>query len=217
MNNEERRIIKSLNKLGVDTRYISLYQNTIYINNLKFSKFSRKREEEFHEEYPEIEVIRLKLFQKICIKVSRTIKNQIHPRDEIYISNDSTPENILLHILLEPYQRKYGITLTDNYSHGKIIANPKFLDEFASEYINLMISGRKITDSYEENTIYPLMHVHYEWINDWINSTKLEYTQSNYKTDEKVQGILNFLEKHIPNVNESIKQSVTYLDKNRID
>ena len=29
--------------------------------------------------------------------------------------------------------------------------------------------------------------------------------------------MLTFLEKHIPNVNESIKQSVTYLDENRIE
>ena len=96
MNDEERIIIKKLNKIGVDTRYISLYNNKIYINNLKFSKFSRNKEEKFHKEYPEIEVIRSKIFQKICIKASRTIKNQVKPRDKIYISDDLAPENILI-------------------------------------------------------------------------------------------------------------------------
>jgi hypothetical protein len=69
MNSEEKTIIKSLNKLGVDTRFISLYNNDIYVNNLKFSKFSRKKEDDFRKQYPNMEVVRSKLFQKICIKV----------------------------------------------------------------------------------------------------------------------------------------------------
>lgn len=216
MNDKERIIIKKLNKIGVDTRYISLYNNKIYINNLKFSKFSRNKEEKFHKEYPEIEVIRSKIFQKICIKASRTIKNQVKPRDKIYISDDLAPENILLHVLLEPYQRKYGITITSKKDNDTINANPKYLDKFALEYINLMISGNKITNHYEENTIYPLMHVSYQWIIDWINSTDIQHTQPQQENDTATD-ILNFLEKHIPNVNESIKQSVTYLDDNTIE
>lgn len=216
MNDEERIIIKKINKIGVDTRYISLYHNKIYINNLKFSKFSRNKEEKFHKEYPEIEVIRSKIFQKICIKASRTIKNQVKPRDKIYISDDLAPENILLHVLLEPYQRKYGITITSKKDNDTINANSKYLDKFASEYINLMISGNKITNHYEENTIYPLMHVSYQWIIDWINSTDIQHTQPQQENDTATD-ILNFLEKHIPNVNESIKQSVTYLDDNAIE
>lgn len=217
MNSNERVIIKSLNKIGVDTRYISLYEDCIYINNLKFSKFSRKKEDEFNQLYPNIHVIRSKLFQKICVRVSRTIKNQIKPRDEIYISNEATSKNILLHIVLESYRRKYGITISNEYDDNKIIASPKYLDEFASEYINLMLSGNKITDTYEDNTIYPLTHVSYEWINDWICSTDLDYIPSNKSTNKNIDEMLAFLEKHIPNVNESIKQSVTYLDENRID
>ncbi|MGN1321796.1 ATPase [uncultured Methanosphaera sp.] len=216
MNDKERIIIKKLNKIGVDTRYISLYNNKIYINNLKFSKFSRNKEEKFHKEYPEIEVIRSKIFQKICIKASRTIKNQVKPRDKIYISDDLVPGNVLLHVLLEPYQRKYGITITSKKDNDTINANPKYLDKFASEYINLMISGNKITNHYEENTIYPLMHVSYQWIIDWINSTDIQHTQPQQENDTATD-ILNFLEKHIPNVNESIKQSVTYLDDNTIE
>ena len=79
-----------------------------------------------------------------------------------------------------------------------------------------MISGNKITNHYEENTIYPLMHVSYQWIIDWINSTDIQHTQPQQENDTAAD-ILNFLEKHIPNVNESIKQSVTYLDDNAIE
>ena len=80
-----------------------------------------------------------------------------------------------------------------------------------------MLSGNKITDTYEENTIYPLIHVHQDWIDDWISSTDIKHITSNVEEDTKIKEMLTFLEKHIPNVNESIKQSVTYLDENRID
>lgn len=217
MNDNERAVIRSLNKIGVDTRYVSLYEDCIYINNLKFSRFSRKKEDEFNQLYPDINVIRSKLFQKICVRVSRTIKNQIKPRDKIYIRNEATAENILLHIVLEPYRRKYGITISNEYNDGKIRASPKYLDEFASEYINLMLSGKKITDNYEDNTIYPLTHISYMWISDWICSTDMNYVPLNRSADKNTDELLAFLEKHIPNVNESIKQSVTYLDENRTD
>ena len=54
------------------------------------------------------------LFQKICVKVSRTIKNQIKPKDEIYIDNTPTAKNIVLNIVLESYKRKYGIKIAHN-------------------------------------------------------------------------------------------------------
>ncbi|MCD7781605.1 MAG: ATPase [Methanosphaera sp.] len=215
MSDEYRTIIKSLNKIGVDTRYISLYDNTIYINNLKFSKFSKKRQESFNKDYPDIQVVRSKVFQKICIKTSRSLKNMISPHDEIYISNSNTAEDILLNIVLEPYKRKYGIIITHDDKANNIIASSKCLDDFANEYINLMIDGNKITDSYEENTIYPLIHVSREWINEWINQTGYDVEVSQYDNTIS-QEVLDFLETHIPNVCESIKQSVTYLDDNRI-
>ena len=213
MNNQEKQVIKTLNKLGVQTRFISLYENNIYINNLKFSKFSRQKEEEFHKEYPEIGVIRSKLFQKICIKVSRTIKNQIRPRTQLHIPDDKSLENILLYIVLEPYRRKYGIKITGTPSDESITVNNKCLDDFTLEYLNMMTNGKKIGDKLEENTIYPLMHVPYQWIRDWIKSTGIQYT-SHKEYDESIEAeIISFLEEHIPNVQESIKQSVNYLDE----
>ena len=216
MNKQERKIIKSLNKIGVDTRFISLYDDNIYINNLKFSKFSHKKEDDFHQLYPHIKIVRSKLFQKICIKVSRTIKNQIKPKEIIYLNPNQTDVNILLYILLEPYQRKYGIQITDELTEECIQVSSKTLNDFAEEYINLMIGGLLISNTYEEKTIYPLMHVSNQLIIDWINSTDIEYTKSITKKQTTSTQIIEFLNKHIPNVQESIVQSVKYLDENNI-
>ena len=214
MNAKEKTIIKSLNKTGVDTRFVSLYKNDIYINNLKFSKFSRKKEEKFREEYPEIEVHRSKLFQKLCIKVSRTVKNQIKPQSKLFIVNDNSLESIALYILLEPYKRKYGIKIVENPDDETINVSDKCIDDFCLEYINLMKNGEKIENNQQPNTIYPLKHVKYQWIKDWIESTNINYLfKKEYEEDTKKE-IINFLEKHIPNVQESIIQSVNYLEEN---
>ncbi len=213
---KEREIIKVLNNLGVETRFISLYNNVIYINNIKFSKFSKIKIERFHEVYPDIDVVKSKQFQSIAIKTSRSLKNLIKPQETIYIKKGQRPQDILLEIILEPYQRKYGITITDKYSNSCKIADSKYLDEFAIEYIDLMIDAKKIQDKYEDNTIYPLMHVSRKMIYDWIKTTDLEYVDCTC-SDTISEEVLEFLESHIPNVSESIKQSVTYIDENRID
>ena len=41
----KKDVLKYLKIIGVDTRFISYTPNKIYINNLRFSKFSRKRQE----------------------------------------------------------------------------------------------------------------------------------------------------------------------------
>lgn len=212
MNSRDKKIIKSLNKLKIDTRFVSLYDNCIYINNLKFSKFSRQKEEYFHEEYPEIRVIRSKIFQKICTKVSRTVKTQIKPKITLCIPDDDVLENILLYILLEPYKRKYGVKIIAQQTSDSILVNPTCLDDFVSQYINLMLEGCKITEELNENEIYPLKHVSSQLIFDWAENNNIKYEKTYYKKDERTEEIIEFLEKHIPNVQESIKQSVNYLD-----
>lgn len=214
MNGEEKTIIKSLNKIGVDTRFISLYKNNIYINNLKNSKFSRKKEEKFRQQYPEIEVNRSKLFQKICIKVSRTVKKEIKPQSKLYIENDDTLESNLLYILLEPYKRKYGIRIVENQDNDTIKVSKDCLDDFCLNYINLMKNGEKIENRLEKNTIYPLKHVNYQWIYDWVKSANISYSSRREYEEDTNKKIINFLEKHIPNVEESIMQSVNYLEEN---
>ena len=138
----------------------------ININNLKFSKFSRQKEEYFHEEYPEIRVIRSKIFQKICTKVSRTVKTQIKPKMTLCILDNGILENILLYILLEPYKRKYGVKIIAQQTSDSMLVNPTCLDDFVSQYINLMLEGCKITEELNENEIYPLKHVSSQLIFD---------------------------------------------------
>lgn len=214
MTPKEKEIIKALNKVGVDTRYISLYNNNIYINNLKFSKFSRKKEEKFLTDYPEKKVYRSTLFQKICIKVSRTVKNQIKPRDTLYIPDDDLIENEVLYILLEAYKRKYGIKINRKVNNGIIVSNDS-LDDFSSRYINQMLNGELITEKLEDKTIYPLMHIPHQWIIDVAETMQIPVNKTRKYEDNSSKEVIEFLEKHIPNVQESIKQSVKYLDENR--
>lgn len=216
MNDKDRTTAKNLNKIGVDTRFISIYKDDIYINNLKFSKFSRKKEEEFHKLCPDSNVIRSTLLQKICVKVSRTIKNQIKPRETIYIADDSSMENILLYILLEPYKRKYGIRLTCDKDKADKIASPKCLDDYINEYVTQMTNAERITDTIIENTVYPLEHVEHEWITDWIRQTGIKYEKTLYHASSDTEETVQFLRKHIPNVKESMKQSIKYLDEHAI-
>ena len=67
----KKDVLKFLKIIGVDTRFISYTSDKIYINNLRFSKFSKKRQHTFNKQYPNIEVVRNSLFQKICSKASR--------------------------------------------------------------------------------------------------------------------------------------------------
>ena len=87
-------------------------------------------------------------------------------------------------------------------------------DDFCLNYLNSMTEGRKITNNLEENTIYPLKHVKHQWICDWVESTNIKYSSRKEMNEDNNKEILNFLEKHIPNVQESIIQSVNYLEKN---
>ena len=64
----KKYVLKFLKIIGVDTRFISYTPEKIYINNLRFSKFSRTREKTFKKQYPDIGVVRNSLFQKICSK-----------------------------------------------------------------------------------------------------------------------------------------------------
>lgn len=214
MDIKTRQIIKTLNKIGVDTRYISFYQNTIYINNLKFSKFSRKKEDTFHETYPQIPIIRSKIFQKICIKTSRTLKNQIKPKDHIYTPNTDKPEDILINIILEPYQRKYGITITHNDNDENIkYTNNQTLTQFINQYLNQMINSQKIEEKKDPNTIYPLEDIPDEWIYEWIKTTNIKHTTKIRQTQPEIIKISQFIKKHIPQYEQSIKQSVKNLNR----
>ncbi|MDR3222679.1 MAG: hypothetical protein LBT66_02920 [Methanobrevibacter sp.] len=103
-------VLKFLGRIGVDTRFISFYEDRIYINNLRFSKFSKKREEIFKNRFPKINVLRSTAFQKIAIKASKSLSHSIGIKDQILIFN-GTKRDVLSNIILESYLRKYGINL----------------------------------------------------------------------------------------------------------
>ena len=115
-----------LKKIGVDSRFVSFYQKDsidhnapiddtvkLYIENLRFSKFSKTRTVLFNKYYPDIEVVRSSLFQKICARASKTLANGLNPQDTVIIPPIDNPYNELLYIVLEPYSRKYGISFIE--------------------------------------------------------------------------------------------------------
>ena len=101
----KKDVLKFLKIIGVDSRFISYTSQKIYINNLRFSKFSRKREATFKKQYPEIEIVRNSLFQKICSKSSKVLSLEIKPNSVILMPQN----NFMVDVLMEPYTRKYGL------------------------------------------------------------------------------------------------------------
>ena len=101
----KKDVLKFLKIIGVDTRFISYTPEKIYINNLRFSKFSRKRESTFKKQFSEIDVVRSSLFQKICSKSSKVLALEIKPNTKILMPED----NFIIELLLEPYTRKFKL------------------------------------------------------------------------------------------------------------
>ena len=124
----KKDVLKFLKIIGVDTRFISYTPNKIYINNLRFSKFSRKREETFKKQYSEIDIVRSSLFQKICSKSSKLLALEIKPNSKILLPED----NFLIELLLEPYTRKYGVKL-DN-QHFVILKSDEDADDLEKNW-----------------------------------------------------------------------------------
>ena len=110
--------------------------------------------------------------------------------------------------------RKYGIKITDKQTSDSINVSKECLDDFSMTYMNQMINGEKIHETTQNNTIYPLTHVPHQWIEDWINTTDIKHVKTRKHEENVEHEILDFLEKHNPNVQESIKQSVSYLEEN---
>ena len=120
----KKDVLKFLKIIGVDTRFISYTPQKIYINNLRFSKFSRKREATFKKHYPGIEIVRNSLFQKICSKSSKVLSFEINPNSVILMPKN----NFMVEVLMEPYTRKYGVKLVYEGDYDYVI-NPTILDD----------------------------------------------------------------------------------------
>jgi hypothetical protein len=215
-----RELVKFLQKIGVDTRFVSIIEDKVYINNLKFSRFSRKKEELFKKSFPEVDVIRSKIFQKICMRASRNLAHCIQPKEKIFLVENDDLRNFAIHIILEPYQRKYGIELIFGKSMDEAenldidsIALPITLDDEAQNILQLMLDGEKIellssNESYKDiKLIYPLINVPKSWIYSWTQNT----ADNELNQDEYAEDLLKFLESLVPDVRENLLKSALFI------
>lgn len=218
-----RDLAKFLQKIGVDTRFVSITNDKVYINNLKFSRFSRKKEELFKNSFPEVDVVRSKIFQKICMRASRNLAHCIRPKEKIFLAEGNDPCSSALYIILEPYQRKYGIELIFGEDIGKSkdlnvdsIALPITLDDEARNILELMLDGKKIglLSSKEscngKKLIYPLINVPKSWVYSWAQNTSYNKLDQNYKSAED---LLKFLEHLVPDVRENLLKSASFVSR----
>jgi len=215
-------LLKSLKKIGVDTRFVSVIENRIYINNLKLSRFSRSKEEEFLKLYPQINVLRSKMLQRTCIKASRNLAHCLHPKDRIFLLKDKDPINFALYVILEPYQRKYGIELilSDDIKdlaglNVDLVASAITLDNEVLNILNQMLYGEKIElissvkAKNHQNIIYPLINIQKDWIYSWMEYEFPKFGVQKYETEE----FLSFLETIIPDVKENLYKSALFVSK----
>lgn len=200
-------VLKYLKIIGVDTRFISYTPEKIYINNLRFSKFSRKREETFNKQYPEIKVVRNKLFQKICAKSSKVLSYEIEPNSRILMPKD----NFIIELLLEPYTRKYGVKLVHDGEYD-LKVNPIILDDKVNDIFENIFDGEGLNFNQSENEIYPLINVSLDWINSFLEMDGQEviHAQNN---DELSRSFSLFLEDVAPQYKENVLKASEFIDE----
>lgn len=174
----KKDVLKYLKIIGVDTRFISYTPDKIYINNLRFSKFSRKREATFKKQYPQIEVVRNKLFQKICAKSSKHLALEAKPNSRILMPKD----NYIVELLMEPYTRKYGVKLVYEGDYD-LAVNPLILDDQVNNIFEGIFKGEGLNFVKNENEIYPLANVSLDWINSFLEMDGQELIESENRDD----------------------------------
>ena len=202
----KKDVLKYLKIIGVDTRFVSYTPQKIYINNLRFSKFSRKRQETFTKQYPDIEVIRNSLFQKICSKSAKTLAD-IKPNSKVLIPED----NFIVEVLLEPYTRKYGVKLVYDGEYD-LIANPVILDDKVNRIFSTIFAGEGLEFDRKENEIYPLINVPINWINSFLEMDGQDKIE-NENSDELASSFMEFLEDVAPQYRENVLKASDYIEK----
>ncbi|MGB9845415.1 hypothetical protein [Methanothermobacter tenebrarum] len=202
-------VIKFLSSIGVDTRFVSVMEDSILINNLRFSRFSRKREELFKKYYPNMKVVRSKIFQMICSRVSRVLSNELKPHQRILIKEGDDPLSYTLYAVLEPYTRKYGVRLVTRQGFD-LIACPLTLDHIIADAIEKMINGKLISgpplEDRKGRLLYPLSKVPVAWIERWLGVGPIKVTR-----DDVVQEFIGFFEEVLPQFRENMLKSLEYI------
>lgn len=210
-NDTKSDILRFLKDLGVDTRYISIWENKIYINNLRFSKFSKRRQNNFELKFKSQKVIRSSLFQEIATNASRELSKTIKPKMKILIKKDVNP---LINILLEPYTRKYGVKLVlDENEEYDVIASKLTLDMKIHLICNNIFKGKGINyPVFDKNYIYPLIKVTNKQINDFLGGKILEEKYNDISGE-----FIEFLDETVTQYKFNILKSVEYLEENQLN
>jgi hypothetical protein len=203
----KKDVLKFLKIIGVDTRFISYTPEKIYINNLRFSKFSRTREKTFMKQYPEIEVVRNSLFQKICSKSAKNLTLEVTPNSTILMPYD----NFMIEILLEPYTRKYGVKLVHDGDYDFAV-NPIVLDDKVNNIFSSVFSGEGLEFKETSNEIYPLANVPLEWINSFLQMDGKDKIES-VNDDELAISFSEFLEDVAPQYKENVVSAADFIEK----
>lgn len=202
----KKDVLKYLKIIGVDTRFISYTPEKIYINNLRFSKFSRTREATFKKQYPEIEVVRSKLFQKICSKSSKHLALEVEPGSTILMPKD----NYLVDLLMEPYTRKYGVKLVYEGDYD-LIVNPLILDDQVNNIFEGIFKGEGLNYSKKDNEIYPLANVSFDWISSFLEMDGQELIEKKNK-DELANSFSEFLEDVAPQYKDNVVSAAEFIN-----
>ena len=209
--NSKSDILRFLKDIVVDTRYVSIWENKIYINNLRFSKFSKRRQNNFELKFKSQKVIRSSLFQEIATNASRELSKTIKPKMKILIKKDVNP---LINILLEPYTRKYGVKLVlDENEEYDVIASKLTLDMKIHLICNNIFKGKGINyPVFDKNFIYPLIKVTNKQINDFLGGKILEEKYNDISGE-----FIEFLDETVTQYKFNILKSVEYLEENQLN
>ncbi len=228
---EKQDVVKFLQRHGVETRFVSIVDEKVYVNNLKLSRFSREKEEIFLTNFPNYNVRRSKVFQKICTRASRVLKNSLSPGDRILITGPVNCANRMVEIVLEPYSRKYGVeiisvpeldfkdmklsSVREGNPEADAVALPIILDIEVENILDSMIKGDKLellssqTENEGMKLIYPLINVPRSWIEAWVG---IEGFKCAFEDQEGIpRDMLEFLQDFIPDVRENMIRSALYL------
>ena len=236
LSNSKKDVLKFLKQIGVDTRFVSCFDDggemKLYIENLRFSKFSKKRTETFNKRYPDIEVVRSTLFQKISTRASKILAESLRPKENVLIPRIDNEYNELLYIVIEPYSRKYGINFIeyddkcDDFSEIDSIVSSLNLNQEVNHILNDIFDGkgiewnRKIDDAYGQygldiglngiNVVFPFINVPQEWINDFLGIEN-EY-KVDYENEDIGESFMGFLSEINPQFKENVLAASSFLE-----
>ena len=233
--NSKKDVLKFLKQIGVDTRFVSYFDDEgeirLYIENLRFSKFSKKRRETFNKHYPDIEVVRSSLFQKISTRASKILAESFKPKENVLIPKIDTDYNKLLYIIIEPYSRKYGINFFEydkeiDYKMIDSIVSPLNLNQEVNHILNDIFEGkgiewnRKIDETYNQydmniglnkvNVVFPFINIPQEWINDFLG-IESEY-KIDYENEDIGESFMGFLSEINPQFKENVLAASSFLE-----